>query len=284
MGTAIKRNNHGAIRRRLRTDPAAHPGHDDAPSELESGVITYVEEMPFTSPCKRASNDDPANHQGTDPEVNCTHVPSMRPSYMLPSGASGVGGSSSGGGGGGYASGGGGNNIAGGGTSSNGSSGTRNDAIGMSGSSGISDGATSDQSGSGKTSESSSNANSNNDDTNIRTSISCPLQNGGSDSTGFQFQDDSNEIVVKYAYEVETKNVSNTDSFLPQLEEQLLVELADAMMPCLQQKGRKLNRVGTTNALHRMLQDGECIGVKSSPADAETTEGETTYIVQTIHH
>ncbi len=48
----------------------------------------------------------------------------------------------------------------------------------------------------------------------------------------------SETIIVSYVYEVETKNVSSADSFLPQIEQEILMELADVMMPCWAKKVR----------------------------------------------
>lgn len=105
-------------------------------------------------------------------------------------------------------------------------------------------------------------------------------------------------ILVSYVYEVETENLSSADSFLPQIEQEILMELADVMMPCWK-KGRssgevgggdddrRRNLIGSSShmSLHpRALEPSneqqgrddveECIGVESRPTDIHTTEGE----------
>jgi hypothetical protein len=69
-------------------------------------------------------------------------------------------------------------------------------------------------------------------------------------------------VLVPYAYEVETSRVSTADVFLPRLEEQILLNLADTLMSCL----------GGGQA-----QDGvrfDVRGIESSPDDVTVTEGE----------
>jgi hypothetical protein len=58
-------------------------------------------------------------------------------------------------------------------------------------------------------------------------SISCPV-NGSSG-----VMENENTVLVSFAYEVETSQVSTADVFLPRLEEQVLLNLADTLLSCL---------------------------------------------------
>ena len=80
-----------------------------------------------------------------------------------------------------------------------------------------------------------------------------------------------NEVVVPYVYEVETFGASGA-TFLPKLEEQILMNLAGSMMGCLKDDDEEVRR-----ALKERYLDGdgyEVVGIRSSPEDVEVTEGE----------
>ena len=89
-------------------------------------------------------------------------------------------------------------------------------------------------------------------------SVSCPRGEESSDD----LMKKNSTVLVPYAYEVETSKVSTADVFLPRLEEQILLNLADTLMSCL----------GGGQA-----QDGvrfDVRGIESSPDDVTVTEGE----------
>lgn len=103
-------------------------------------------------------------------------------------------------------------------------------------------------------------------------SISCP----GVSSNG----EKSNQtvVLVPYVYEVETSQVSSADIFLPQLEENILLNLAGSMMNCA--SGRKLmsNNSWMSSIMQRFLSSDnvQCsaIGIKSRPEDVAVPGGE----------
>jgi hypothetical protein len=91
-------------------------------------------------------------------------------------------------------------------------------------------------------------------------SVSCPR--GGGEESSDDLMTMNSTVLVPYAYEVETSRVSTADVFLPRLEEQILLNLADTLMSCL----------GGGQA-----QDGvrfDVRGIESSPDDVTVTEGE----------
>ena len=69
-------------------------------------------------------------------------------------------------------------------------------------------------------------------------------------------------VLVPYAYEVETSQVSTAGIFLPRLEERILLNLADALMSCL--GGGRVN--------DETLFDVQ--GIDSTPDEVAVTEGE----------
>ena len=89
-------------------------------------------------------------------------------------------------------------------------------------------------------------------------SVSCPR--GG--ASGNELMKKNSTVFVPYAYEVETSQVSTADVFLPRLEEQILLNLADTLMSCL---GGGQTEGGVRFDVRR---------IESSPDDVAVTEGE----------
>ncbi|KAL3815669.1 hypothetical protein ACHAXA_006562 [Cyclostephanos tholiformis] len=88
-------------------------------------------------------------------------------------------------------------------------------------------------------------------------SISCPVveASGGIATNNVT-------VLVSYAYEVETSQVSTVDIVLPRLEERLLLTLADTLMSCLGTR-----QVGNEEARYDVQ------GIESTPDDVAITEG-----------
>lgn len=72
----------------------------------------------------------------------------------------------------------------------------------------------------------------------------------------------NNTVLVPYAYEVETSQVSAASVFLPRLEERILLNLADALMSCIG-GGRVDDEAGF-----------DVQGIDSKPDEVAVTEGE----------
>lgn len=112
---------------------------------------------------------------------------------------------------------------------------------------------------------------------NIIGSISCPTTDHGSSnstmvdssSMSMQSQNDSTSIIVPYLYEVETTQVISADIFLPRLEEQILLNLADSLMSCLD---------GDDSAANDVNSKYDIQGIDSSPDDVAINEGKRIYI------
>jgi hypothetical protein len=69
-------------------------------------------------------------------------------------------------------------------------------------------------------------------------------------------------VIVTYAYEVETSQVSAAGIFLPRLEDRILLNLADALMPCL--GGGRVDDDARFDVQ----------GIDSTPDEVAVTEGE----------
>lgn len=111
---------------------------------------------------------------------------------------------------------------------------------------------------------------------NIIGSISCPTTDYGSSnsttvdsSMSMQSQDDSTSIIVPYLYEVETTQVISADIFLPRLEEQILLNLADSLLSCLD---------GDDSAANDVNSKYDIQGIDNSPNDVAINEGKKKYI------
>ena len=92
-------------------------------------------------------------------------------------------------------------------------------------------------------------------------SIFCP------DSQGMGGGDETSKTLVTYAYEVETSQVTDANTFLPRLEGQILSNLAGSMLSwCLQDQ-----------RLRRKLEEYGVNGIESFPMDVPITGGLCTY-------
>lgn len=112
-------------------------------------------------------------------------------------------------------------------------------------------------------------------------SISCPgvssnSQNNNGDETSVE-----TVVLVPYVYEVETSQVSTADDFLPQLEERILLNLADSMMSCTTNTRRKLPKEVSwmKSIMQRFLSANQGVqcsvrGIESRPEDVAIAGGE----------
>lgn len=196
------------------------------PPLSQFAVVTFDSENPdpFVDPCSLlGSNDDPNDMPGA-PEIflNCTSVPSAMPS---PEGGNGAKKEKLDGVNGGDWSGS--ESVGGGGMHTGGGA----------------DSGRGDGSGGRETIK----------------EITCPST--ASDNTAETASQQQTDIIVKYVYEVETVNTSSADSFLPYLEESILMSVADAMMSCLNEDGSIV------------LEGYEVVGVASSPDDVVMIDG-----------
>jgi len=97
-------------------------------------------------------------------------------------------------------------------------------------------------------------------------------------SQGGYTEEDDNIVLVPFVYEVESSQVSTASVFLPRLEEQILLNLADSMMPCLG-GGRTLREnqfVRRNRVLNGEEKEAEFAvgGIMSKPDDVSVNEGE----------
>lgn len=121
-------------------------------------------------------------------------------------------------------------------------------------------------------------------------SVSCPSSSSATTNTSTK-ENGSNEaaredadIVVPFVYEVETSSVSSANIFLPRLEEQILLNLADRMMDCFVSGGEdedadvgEGDEGGSRSFLlrRRRLNSAYAVkGILSHPQDVAVTEGE----------
>jgi len=136
------------------------------------------------------------------------------------------------------------------------------------------------------------------EDDDLITSIYCPSEtlllgnytdhtvtgsdpNSSTNSTVIAHHSEIDIITVSYVYEVETANISSADTFLPQIEHEILIELAEVMMPCWKndEDGEEIRRELTQSD----KQVEECIGVESRPTDVHITEGPCTITSDRVH-
>ena len=127
-------------------------------------------------------------------------------------------------------------------------------------------------------------------------SVSCPSSSSATTNTSTK-ENGSNEaaredadIVVPFVYEVETSQVSSANIFLPRLEEQILLNLADRMMDCFVSGGEdedadvgEGDEGGSRSFLlrRRRLNSAYAVkGILSHPQDVAVTEGEFLFLVQ----
>ena len=95
---------------------------------------------------------------------------------------------------------------------------------------------------------------------------------------------------MPFVYEVETSSVSSANIFLPRLEEQILLNLADRMMDCFVSGGEdedagvdEGDEGGSRSFLlrRRRLNSAYAVkGILSHPQDVAVTEGEFLFLVQ----
>lgn len=117
-------------------------------------------------------------------------------------------------------------------------------------------------------------------------SISCPGPRGGLGWASGGKTDrwgDGDRVVTQYVYEVESSEASTASVFLPRLEEQILLSLADRMMSCLGGERALLRegRIARRSRGRALGEDGGAEfsvgGIASSPDDVAVSEGEGLY-------